>query len=185
MPLCFQFRYGTKPPHEPPWRSVPMSGQDSHFSIGECGGLIFTKGTVGISGNLGEIGIFSSSPPVFSHFVPFPPTTSRHNPPQPTSRVLCPPFFASPPSCPPLPHFPHFPAHNSPHTTHNAQHAFRHTARPLCIVPCARHPGHCHLLTAPSAHTHTHTTLNTLPINKCAAVKSSSSAHATCPIRWG
>ena len=39
--------------------------------------------------------------------------------------------------------------------THYTQRALRHTALPFCILPCARHPGHCHLVTAPSAH---HTT---------------------------
>ena len=46
---------------------------------------------------------------ISSHFcpisLPFSSTTSRHNPPQPTSHVLCPLF----PQPPPSPHFPRFP----------------------------------------------------------------------------
>ena len=69
----------------------------------------FTRGTVteifDIRNNVGNgtvkngpifLSFFSHSPRIF---VPFSSTTSRHNPLQPTSRVLC----------PPLPHFPPFP----------------------------------------------------------------------------
>ena len=76
-----------------------MSGKNSHFSVGECGELMFTKGIVGKSFDLrknGENGTVKNQyfvpflpqkPP--PPFVPFPSTASRHNPPQPTSRVLC------------------------------------------------------------------------------------------------
>ena len=56
--------------------------------------------------------VFSLFCPILSHFcpifVPVSSTTSRHNPPQPTSRVLCP--LSPPPQFPPVPPIsPHFP----------------------------------------------------------------------------
>ena len=84
--------------------------------------LIFTKGTVGKIFDLrknGEKGTVKNGfRSIFSYFLPLPfspnfvplsSTTSRHNPPQPTSHVLCPLF----PHFPPFPsiflHFPPFP----------------------------------------------------------------------------
>ena len=78
---------------QPPWRWASVSGIYSVHSVGECGALIVTKGTGeyhwknGETGAVKNGGIPSHSRP-FS-FVPFSSTSSRHNPPQPTSRVLC------------------------------------------------------------------------------------------------
>ena len=38
-----------KHPHSAPWRRVSASGKNSYFTVGDCGGLVFTKGTVGKS----------------------------------------------------------------------------------------------------------------------------------------
>ena len=84
-----------------------MSGKKSHFSVGECGELIFTEGAVQRIDRRknGENGIVKNGyfVPFFSYFSPFfvlfPLAASRHNPPQPTSCVLCLPF----------PHFAPFP----------------------------------------------------------------------------
>ena len=84
--------------------------QNSHFSVGGCGELSFTVGKIfeprKIAGN-GAVknGYFIPFfvPFLSPLFVPFSTTTSCHNPPQPTTPVLCP---LSPPPC--FPHFPPF-----------------------------------------------------------------------------
>ena len=73
-----------------------MSGKKSHFSVAECVELIFAKAVVGRIFDLRENG---GNGTVIS--LP----TSRHNPPQPRSHVLCAllPYFS-----PISPHFAHF-----------------------------------------------------------------------------
>ena len=87
--------------------------ENSHFSVGECSELIFYKGNCGEDrrppekwGKWEEIGYF------VPFFLAFSSTTSRHNPPQPTLRVLCPLFPHFPPVPPPpiSPHVPPFPS---------------------------------------------------------------------------
>ena len=83
-----------------------MGGKKSHYPVGECGELNSTKGTVGKIFYLRKIGENGTVYLVqfFSISVPFSSTTSRHNPPQPTSRMLCPLFpHRPPPPFPPIP----------------------------------------------------------------------------------
>ena len=88
-----------------------MGGKKFHFSVGECGGLMFTKATVGTIFDLRKMGLCTMG--ISSHFypifLPFSSTTSCHNPPQPTSRVLCPLFPHFPTISPIPPHFSPFP----------------------------------------------------------------------------
>ena len=83
---------------------------NSHLSVGMCGGLVFfTNNLSSTSGKMGkwdgEKWVFR---PIFVPFYSFSSTTSRHNSPQPTFRVLCPLFpHAPPPPFPPI--FPHLP----------------------------------------------------------------------------
>ena len=46
--------------------------------------------------------------------------------------------------------------------THNTRRTSTHTALPACITHMQDHPGHCLLVAAPSAHTHTHTDAHTV-----------------------
>ena len=94
-----------------------MRRKYSHLCVGECGEWILTEGTEGnifdLWRTMGKMGLSKMGIP--SRFgpisVPFSSTTSRPNPPQPTSRVLCSIF----PSFSPIsPHFPPFPP-ISPH----------------------------------------------------------------------
>ena len=53
------------------------------------------------------------------------------------------------------------PSKNGTTPQHNTHRARLYTPPPLfCIFPCARHPGHCHLVTAPSAHQTTYNALS-------------------------
>ena len=102
-----------------------MAKYYSHFSVGECGELFFTKGTMGKIFDLWEnrgngamkngyfVPFFSDFPPIvvsfLSYFVSFSSTTFSRNPPQPTSRVPCSLFSHTPPPFSPnVPPFPPF-----------------------------------------------------------------------------
>ena len=100
-----------------------MSGQNCHFSVGECGGLGFKKGTVrkifdlrtnGESGTV-KNGYFVPFSPIFlpflSHFCSQP-IFLNHIPPQPsTTHIPCamPAIFLLPPISPIFPIFPILP----------------------------------------------------------------------------
>ena len=94
-----------------------MSGRNSHFSVGECRERNLTKGNC--EGDLRRPEKWGkwdcekrAFRPIFlpflSRFGPISSTTSHHNPPQPTSRVLCPAFPHFPPFFSISPHFPPF-----------------------------------------------------------------------------
>ena len=87
-----------------------MSGKNSRFSVGECGELVFTKGTAGRIFDLRETGENGETGTVKNgHFVPFCP---RCCPiflyPQPSMARIPRAMPAIPPPPPTTPYFPPF-----------------------------------------------------------------------------